>query len=696
MAIPTPVPPSDEEKSALVERIIRGELTPEQAQQRHGLSRAELKDWVRVYRREARRAFDDRVKTVLSTQGIDMGDLSGAEFSGNVEDMSVAELLQTVQLGAKDAEIRIEHAGELSHIWCIAGQVADAESSQLRGAPAVYRLLSLQRGRIHADFAHVQRARSIHVSTTALLMEGARRFDEARQLRARLGDTQAVFVPSDRSLAPNVQATPDQFTALRLFDGFRNIEEVVHVSAAPDLETLASILSLQEHGLLERVRPSRTSLRELPSVRGGEAPESSFVPMAQSLAQPRARPRRWVWAVAALGSATLGAALAIRFANEESLQARGSAAASPPGQAEPGAALRVGHATPGAKLSHTPGERATPAGKGADGNSALSPTEAGDQGEPPGAAFPVCPDGSVLLGLETVDAMTTGSPSTVPSVTPGAVRPAGSPLAASKPGAAAGAAVAAGAATTRPGAPRPRTMAPFCMARAEVTVAEYERCRDRGACNAVGRDGDLPEARLSPELRQRAQQLYGNQCNADQAGRERHPINCVTYRQASNYCAAASGRLPTEAEWELAARGADNRPYPWGDAAPTSTRLNACGTECKAWYTAAQLESVVDGVMYDGDDGFAGTAPVASYPAGASREGIYDLLGNVAEWTSTRVDFGQAQSGAPSAGTYVVRGGSFSSGIEAGDASALRVYLDAAAHGRGVGFRCAYEPKRLR
>jgi formylglycine-generating enzyme required for sulfatase activity len=234
------------------------------------------------------------------------------------------------------------------------------------------------------------------------------------------------------------------------------------------------------------------------------------------------------------------------------------------------------------------------------------------------------------------------------------------------------------------------------MARAEVTVAEYDRCRDRGACNVVGRNGDLPEARLSPELRERAQQLYGGQCNANQVGRERHPINCVTYRQASNYCAAAGGRLPTEAEWELAAHGTDNRRYPWGDAAPGATRLNACGTECKGWYENSQLDSVFDGVMYAGDDGFAGTAPVASYPAGASRDGIYDLLGNVAEWTSTSVDFGQAQPEAPSTGTYVVRGGSFSSGIEAGDLPALRVYLGAEAHGRGVGFRCVYEPKQLR
>jgi formylglycine-generating enzyme required for sulfatase activity len=695
MGIPTPVPPSDEEKSALVERIIRGELTPEQAQQRHGLSRAELKDWVRVYRREARRAFDDRVKTVLSTQGIDMGDLSAAEFSGNVEDMSVAELLQTVQLGGKDAEIRIEHAGELSHIWCIAGQVADAESTQLRGAPAVYRLLSLQRGRIHADFAPVQRTRSIHVSTTALLMEGARRFDESRQLRARLGDTEAVFVPSDRSLAPNVQATPDQFAALRLFDGFRNIEEVVHVSASPDLETLSSILALQERGLLDRVRPSRTSLRELPSVAAGEAPESSFLPMAQSLPQPRPRRHRWVWAVAALGSCTLVAALASRFADLESRQA--GASAPPPSahaSAEPAAARRPGPTA--TESTSTPGEPATPASTPVEGaRGPRAPTESGEKSKPLATAFPLCPDGSVLLGLATEDPALAGLPATTTPGTPDAARPGPSPLGGPTVGAAAGSASGA-AGSRKPGARPPEPMTPFCMARAEATVSEYERCRERGACDAPGRDGDLPEARLSPELRQRAQQLYGSQCNAGQVGRERHPINCVTYRQASNYCAAAGGRLPTEAEWELAARGTDERRYPWGDAAPGATRLNACGSECKGWYQSAQLDSVFDGVMYDGNDGFAGTAPVASYPAGASRDGIYDLLGNVAEWTSTSVDFGQAQPEAPSAGTYVVRGGSFSSGIEAGNLPALRVYLGAEAHGRGIGFRCVYEPKQLR
>lgn len=651
MGIPTPVPPSDVAKSALVERIIRGELTPEQAQQRHGLSRAQLKEWVRIYRREARRAFDDRVKSVLSTQGLDMDELSGAEFSGNVEDLSVAELLQTIQLGGKDAEIRIEQGPRSSYLWCAAGDVVDAETAALRGAAAAYRILAFQSGRIHADFSPVERPRRIDMSTAALLLEGARRFDECRVLRGKLGDMDAVYVPSDRSLAPNVQATSEQFAVLRLFDGFRNVEEVVSVSDAHDLETLTSILALHESSLLERVRPSRTSLRDAPiTLAARETPEHSFLPLAQSLGAPTSlqRPRPWVWAIAALGSATLGAALAIRLADQHEARPRSAAAPVAPKAVAPAPPVSFG--LPGA-----PGARNAPAGRGDHPN-----TRRSESGQPERVAntapapFAICPDGSALVGAD-----------------------------------------AAGEAPAKPGE-APRAVAPFCLARTEVTVADYERCRERGACAAIAAGGDPPEARLSPELKSRAQSVYAGQCNAGQPGREQHPINCVSFQQASAYCSAAGGRLPSEAEWDLAARGSDGRAHPWGVAPPDATRLNACGLECKAWYAEQQLDSVFDGVMYPADDGFTGTAPVASFPAGATRDGIYDLLGNVAEWTATSVDFGQAQAVAPTAGTYVVRGGSFSSGLDGESKPALRVYLAADAHGRGVGFRCAFEPQPLR
>jgi formylglycine-generating enzyme required for sulfatase activity len=98
--------------------------------------------------------------------------------------------------------------------------------------------------------------------------------------------------------------------------------------------------------------------------------------------------------------------------------------------------------------------------------------------------------------------------------------------------------------------------------------------------------------------------------------------------------------------------------------------------------------------MYDGDDGYAATAPVGSFPRGASSEGIDDLLGNVAEWTASRVDFfdADAQRGvlegrAPE--SFVVRGGSFWSGADALAPPRFRVLLGAARASEGVGFRCA-------
>src|SRR5262245_9895340 len=73
------------QKLELVERILRGQLTLQEACAKHGVSAPELKEWVRLYRREARRVLDDRVRVALSTQGMDVDDLESAEFSGNVE-----------------------------------------------------------------------------------------------------------------------------------------------------------------------------------------------------------------------------------------------------------------------------------------------------------------------------------------------------------------------------------------------------------------------------------------------------------------------------------------------------------------------------------------------------------------------------------------------------------------------------------
>jgi hypothetical protein len=105
---------------------------------------------------------------------MEVDDLAAAEFSGNVDEMSVAELIQTIQMGRKDAVITIEHDGEHSNIWCSGGEVVDAEAGPLTGELAVYRLLALSRGTVNADFAPVHRVRNVQMSTQGLLMDPAR------------------------------------------------------------------------------------------------------------------------------------------------------------------------------------------------------------------------------------------------------------------------------------------------------------------------------------------------------------------------------------------------------------------------------------------------------------------------------------------------------------------------------------------
>lgn len=177
-------------------------------------------------------------------------------------------------------------------------------------------------------------------------------------------------------------------------------------------------------------------------------------------------------------------------------------------------------------------------------------------------------------------------------------------------------------------------------------------------------------------------------------------MNCVTYGEAEAYCAWRGGRLPSEAEWERAAVGTGGgsavggtrRAFPWGDAAPGPALVNACGVECKNWHTTHGLQPVFEGVMYDGNDGYAGTAPVGSFPEGATPEGVFDLLGNVAEWTSGRVDvYDGEQAGEEGAvASHVVRGGAFSSGPEALAAPVLQQYLSGEVRERSVGFRCVF------
>ena len=185
--------------------------------------------------------------------------------------------------------------------------------------------------------------------------------------------------------------------------------------------------------------------------------------------------------------------------------------------------------------------------------------------------------------------------------------------------------------------PRPARVAPFRLMQFEVTNAQFAAF--------VAETGHVTD----PERRGFGYVWPGRWIKVPGAdwrhrsgpasnpiGLDDHPVVQLSWQDARAFCRHHGLRLPSEEEWEFAARGTDGRIFPWGDAAPDeggARRANYGTNKCCA---------------ADMTDGYHETAPVGSYPAGASPFGLHDMAGNVWEWTS---------SPDGDTGKYVIRGG---------------------------------------
>jgi len=197
----------------------------------------------------------------------------------------------------------------------------------------------------------------------------------------------------------------------------------------------------------------------------------------------------------------------------------------------------------------------------------------------------------------------------------------------------------------------------FYMDRYEITVARYGNFLK--ATGKLNEPDDFPESDLKK---------FGD-----------FPVVGVNWHGANNYCRWAGKRLPTEAEWEKAARGEDGRNYPWGLDEPTSAHARFGVSSRKPVYP--------DGV-----------SRVGTHPRGMGPFGMYDLAGNawewVADWYSTSFPRGESQNPkGPDSGTAkVIRGGGWMDPADRITAT-KRMYLNPNESMEDTGFRCARDPK---
>lgn len=214
------------------------------------------------------------------------------------------------------------------------------------------------------------------------------------------------------------------------------------------------------------------------------------------------------------------------------------------------------------------------------------------------------------------------------------------------------------------------TVSPFLIDRTEVTYAQFRRF--------LLERPEWRKGRAQPSVAD-ANYLLDWTGLSYPPGNDDHPVVWVSWPAAAAYAKWRGARLPTEAEWEAAARGTDGRRFPWGNSRPDTGSIRRCN------YRSIPPER----------DGYLNTAPVGTYPDGTSPFGVVDMAGNAWEWVADwhDPDFYAESSGSdptgPESGTYrVLRGGSWS--VPASwVASTVRLRAFPVRSSDQVGFRCA-------
>jgi len=220
----------------------------------------------------------------------------------------------------------------------------------------------------------------------------------------------------------------------------------------------------------------------------------------------------------------------------------------------------------------------------------------------------------------------------------------------------------------------------FYIDRFEVTNAQFKEFVD-----ATGYVTDAEKQGASESVRT-WRHPYGPDSNFETM--LDHPAICVSWNDANAYAGWIGKRLPTEAEWEKAARGTDGRIFPWGNTTPAGSIANVADKSFSAKWSAAGM-----------DDSHKTAAPVGSFPTGKSVYGAEDMAGNVWEWCSDWWDskyYMQSPPNnpvGPATGEYrIIRGGSWYYHLD-GAKTTQRMYFRPDGSSAAIGFRCVLEVK---